>query len=324
MSNVKLSVVVPTYNRKYFLSQCINSLLLSVLGYEEVVEIIISDNASEDGTVEVVNKKYGSFHFVKYFRNKSNIGPESNFLLSLQRANGKYCLVLGDDDAVTNDFFKIILSAIEHGSDLYLLNYTSYDKNLQNIILKENLLSNKLFYSDKDDVLYQFGPKPSFISSAIIKRESLDWCNLEIYSEFNKYGFSFLYLIYSSINSNNVVPCKVEYIQKPCILQRSDNSCLADVYDEWFFEGQALVFDQLYKEGYSRKSINKAKSLTLSTYAFFRIKDLKLNQLDLTSYRYYLVKHYKIFFRTWLLFLPLSFLPSVLFVVLRKVKNIFR
>ncbi|XDD51539.1 glycosyltransferase family 2 protein [Leptospira sp. WS92.C1] len=58
---LKISVIIPTYNRSAILSQCLDSLLLQNYPKENY-EILVVDNASKDGTFEVVNdyqRKYG-------------------------------------------------------------------------------------------------------------------------------------------------------------------------------------------------------------------------------------------------------------------------
>ena len=51
----KVSVIIPTYNRKDLLIACIDSILKQK--YNDL-EIIVIDNGSTDGTCELLNKKY--------------------------------------------------------------------------------------------------------------------------------------------------------------------------------------------------------------------------------------------------------------------------
>ncbi len=62
------------------------------------VELCISDNASTDGTEEMV-KGYSKRHkFISYHRNGENIGFDRNFIAVLEKARGEYCWFIGDDD----------------------------------------------------------------------------------------------------------------------------------------------------------------------------------------------------------------------------------
>ncbi|MBI4491938.1 MAG: glycosyltransferase family 2 protein [Chloroflexi bacterium] len=90
----RLSVLIPTYRRPHYLSECLGSVLRS--GGDQPVEIIVSDNASPDETSEVV----ASFadRRIRYYRNSNNLGPEVNILRLLEYAQGEWIFFLTDDD----------------------------------------------------------------------------------------------------------------------------------------------------------------------------------------------------------------------------------
>jgi glycosyltransferase involved in cell wall biosynthesis len=93
MSNVLISICIPTYNRAHYLRKCIES----VLGYQtDDIEIIIQDNYSPDDTEQVV--KSFQDKRIRYFRNQSNIGARLNVRTIINHAQGDYCLFLTDDD----------------------------------------------------------------------------------------------------------------------------------------------------------------------------------------------------------------------------------
>ena len=93
-----VSVIIPTFNRKESLEIAINSVLEQTYSN---IEIIVTDNASHDGTsslmehlqLEMKNKK------IKYIRREKNIGPHKNAYNAYKEyANGKYIFFLSDDD----------------------------------------------------------------------------------------------------------------------------------------------------------------------------------------------------------------------------------
>jgi glycosyltransferase involved in cell wall biosynthesis len=91
----KVSIIIPTYNRANYVCQAIESALAQ--DYPDL-EIVVSDNASADGTAEAV-KSYGCDHRLKYFRNSENIGMVPNFRKALyDHAAGDWAIVLNDDD----------------------------------------------------------------------------------------------------------------------------------------------------------------------------------------------------------------------------------
>lgn len=93
MSGPTVSVCVPTFNREKFLHQTITSILQQT--YRDF-EVVICDNASTDATAEVV--KAFSDSRIHYIRNPQNIGMAKNWVKSVHAANGRYFMILSDDD----------------------------------------------------------------------------------------------------------------------------------------------------------------------------------------------------------------------------------
>lgn len=82
-----LSICIPTYNRCEYLKNSINSIVEQPEFKSGDVEVVISDNASTDGT-EVLCRKYeNQYKNFKYFCNSENV-VDRNFPLSLSRGKG--------------------------------------------------------------------------------------------------------------------------------------------------------------------------------------------------------------------------------------------
>lgn len=95
-----LSIIVVNYNVKEFL----HNLLVSVekASAEIKTEIIVVDNASEDGSAEFIKEKFPS---VTLIENKSNLGFSKANNLGLKIASGKYLLLLNPDTLVQENTF---------------------------------------------------------------------------------------------------------------------------------------------------------------------------------------------------------------------------
>lgn len=97
MSNksTKISIVIVNYNAKDLLSECLNSLLTELQDVEH--EVIVVDNASTDGSQEMVKRDFPEIDFVQ---NKENIGfPRANNQV-LSRCYGEYVVLLNPDTIV--------------------------------------------------------------------------------------------------------------------------------------------------------------------------------------------------------------------------------
>jgi abequosyltransferase len=93
-----LTIAIPTYNRATYLVETLKQLQLELSACQDFnVEILISDNASEDNTKEIVNQ-YIKILDIRYIINRKNIGSDKNFAQCFNEAKGHYVLLLGDDD----------------------------------------------------------------------------------------------------------------------------------------------------------------------------------------------------------------------------------
>jgi glycosyltransferase involved in cell wall biosynthesis len=94
------SVVIPTFNRAAsYLPEALASARAQT--YENL-EIFVSDNASQDGTGEMI-ANLGDPR-IRYHRHPSNIGSTPNMNFCVQQARGEYLLLLPDDDLIAPDF----------------------------------------------------------------------------------------------------------------------------------------------------------------------------------------------------------------------------
>ncbi len=112
MKNRELPLVtigIPTFNRSKYLKQALESALNQT--YLNI-EVIVSDNASTDDTQEIM-KQYLSNPKIKYLRQKENIGIPANWNVCLNNANGKYFLLLSDDDILEREAVKILIEKFE-------------------------------------------------------------------------------------------------------------------------------------------------------------------------------------------------------------------
>ena len=113
-----LTISVPTYNGARTIKNMLDILLPQC---DDRVEIIVCDNASTDNTGEIVEEYVKKYPFVKHIRNEKNIGPDSNFILCMTLANGKYTLLLSDDDILVENSLSCILDFLEKNEEMGLV-----------------------------------------------------------------------------------------------------------------------------------------------------------------------------------------------------------
>ncbi len=103
-----LSVIIVNYNVKFYLEQCLVSVLRASENME--TEVIVVDNVSTDGSVEYIREK---FPLVKLIVNKENVGFSRANNRAVQNARGKYVLFLNPDTVVSEDCFERCFAYME-------------------------------------------------------------------------------------------------------------------------------------------------------------------------------------------------------------------
>ena len=93
----KISVIIPTYNRKKIIAQAIDSVLLQTYNN---FEIIIIDDGSCDGSKEFLREKYGDLIRVI---EKKHSGVSGARNLGIKEARGDIIALLDSDDLFSQD-----------------------------------------------------------------------------------------------------------------------------------------------------------------------------------------------------------------------------
>jgi glycosyltransferase involved in cell wall biosynthesis len=105
-----VSICIPTYNYGRYLADSIGSALRQSYAHYEV---LVVDNASDDGTPELVEQLRSRDQRVSYHRNARNLGMTANFNRCLELAQGKYIKFLCADDTLAETCVEKMVSAIE-------------------------------------------------------------------------------------------------------------------------------------------------------------------------------------------------------------------
>lgn len=97
-----LSIIVISYNHEKFISQTIRSLIGQKTNYS--YEILIGDDCSKDGTLEII-LKYQSLYpqIVKNVLRQVNLGATKNLYDLMRRAKGRYIAFCEGDDYWSDD-----------------------------------------------------------------------------------------------------------------------------------------------------------------------------------------------------------------------------
>jgi hypothetical protein len=113
---IDLSIIIVNYNVKEFLKNLLNSLQKAVKNLN--TEIIIVDNASTDGSVEEISRV---FKDVQIIANIKNLGFGKANNIALEKAKGKYILLINPDTIVREDTFSKMIEFFETNNQAGML-----------------------------------------------------------------------------------------------------------------------------------------------------------------------------------------------------------
>ncbi|HSH66129.1 MAG TPA: glycosyltransferase, partial [Bacteroidia bacterium] len=109
---MKLSVIIVNYNVQHFLEQCLHSVLNA--GRKVSTEVIVVDNNSVDGSVEMMKEKFPSIQIIE---NKKNTGFSYANNQAIKLSSGTYILLLNPDTVVEEDTFEKVVSFMDNHPD---------------------------------------------------------------------------------------------------------------------------------------------------------------------------------------------------------------
>ncbi len=112
-----VTIGIPVYNGEDYLE----SALADAVGQTYPnIELIVSDNCSNDGT-EGICRRFAAAHAnIRYIRQPSNIGVLENMAFLTQAATGDYFAWLAADDGIDPSFIASLVEEFEAGPDLVL------------------------------------------------------------------------------------------------------------------------------------------------------------------------------------------------------------
>ena len=108
----RLSIIIPHYNNKDILYNCIHSL--TNITYKNC-EIIVVDNNSTDNSVESVKE---SFPQIKIINSDTNRGYAGGCNLGAKSSNTEFLLFLNNDTIHNNDFIEPLINLLDNDQSI--------------------------------------------------------------------------------------------------------------------------------------------------------------------------------------------------------------
>lgn len=151
MNRLLLSICIPVYNRKDIFKYCLLQAAKAVSFYSDQVEIVVSDNNSEENLIQIINSTKVLFPQVKivYNRNETNEGVAYNTLKAVSLASGEFVWIIGSDDFIKPWRFNKVVETLNSNNDVDFISvnfdhihFDKMDKNHSDSDRYIDLLSN--------------------------------------------------------------------------------------------------------------------------------------------------------------------------------------
>ena len=115
--NPKVSIIIPVYNAEAFIERGINSVLNQTYNN---IELIIVDDGSKDNTCSLIEKKYGGYNNIIFYKQK-NYGVSVARNKGIKLATGDYCIFLDADDWLELDAVETLLRYSSLNKDYFII-----------------------------------------------------------------------------------------------------------------------------------------------------------------------------------------------------------
>ncbi|MDR1941656.1 MAG: glycosyltransferase [Endomicrobium sp.] len=264
-----LEIILITYNRKNYLENTLKQILADKSPIKNC-KITVLDNASTDGSGELIREYAKKHPNIKYIRHNRNIGGNANIARAFEEAALKYLWVLADDDDYNFHHWEEVETAIEKDYDLIVVN-------------TEIIQGGEVSLSQLPRLL-------TFLPASIHKTDNLDSVTMtNIYDNIPNW-FPHLAAVFKTINNNgkvyisqhNIITSGVNNNNKGISVNHIMND-LAPAQKNLFFEVAFLKSLEMIKDKKLRSAVveNFAPG-----YSFFKaiLNTFKKNRIELNNY----------------------------------------
>ncbi|WP_076542404.1 glycosyltransferase [Shewanella sp. UCD-KL21] len=143
-----VSIIMPSYNSSGTISESIDSVLAQTYSNWE---LLITDDKSQDDTVNIIKRYASTDERIRLFENEENLGAGGSRNRSISSAQGKFIAFLDSDDLWYNNKLEIQISfMLKNDVALSYTWYQKFDSNGDGGLVKPRLTVNyqQLLYSN--------------------------------------------------------------------------------------------------------------------------------------------------------------------------------
>jgi glycosyltransferase involved in cell wall biosynthesis len=261
--NDLLSICIPTYNHAEPLKKCLEAMIPQAKQYN--IPIYVSDNASTDNTVEILESFKKIYPFLYFKSNNENLGVDQNIVNVARMASTKYVWTFGSR--------RILLLGML--SKIYkILNESDWDLLVLNDLNSTFMVPESKNYSSAEKVFrelhrnltglgFQILPSEAWKSKSVLKYAGTQWIIFGVALEF-------------IANKQNVNVC---FISEPCATSSGDSHWKSKYFQIWTNWKKVIyslpkIYSDDDKELVIKNSVNYLLFVSKFTLIDLRIKHI--------------------------------------------------
>jgi len=273
-------ILIPTYNREDYLKKNLTHLQEQLFTSDLANEfaIIVSDNASSDGTWPMLNELKSAWDGkiqLEILRNETNEGLEQNSVNLLKSATAEYIIWLGDDDFLADGYLKFMHEKLVKGNLGWIVpGMLGVDKNGNKLDPRPAAFYDKEF-EPGFETMWELSHLGHQLSGLVLKREGL----LESYLSNPQWRNPYLFLYF-------VADCQLRYpgIYAPGVKN------LVNIHNSKFWSyNEVWLIDEVFKCYY----------YFIQTLGQKKVNSLLLRFIVMHSYRIDFTKGLRIVLKQW-------------------------
>lgn len=144
MRDVLVSVIIPAFNAGQYIEKCLTSICNQT--YKDI-EIIVTDDASTDATVSIVQNMQEKDSRIYLIKSRENAGASTSRQIAIEHSHGELVTFVDADDwyCEKDAIDKIVDIYIRNDADCIMFGYRTVHKN--RFILKHPFIGKKGLYS---------------------------------------------------------------------------------------------------------------------------------------------------------------------------------
>lgn len=234
-----VSVIVPLYNAREYLAECIESIISQSY---PAWELLLVDSGSTDGSRELCEEYAGRYENVQVLY-QENHGISAARNLGLEKACGTYVAFVDADDYLADRgvLMEMVQALEQSGADIAVGNY----KRLWNGRLLPAARHSSFSGEDTASAAFRF---QGFFSVGVL---SYVWCKLYRHSFFREHGLQFGDFNYAEDKMFNYLcylqKARYVFVEKDVYVYRKNESSVSYIYREDSKECWMRIAEEIYQ-----------------------------------------------------------------------------